>query len=198
MSLKDTNSIVVSGTNTFVGVSYLTLDPATVASNVDKSQPGFTLRMAQVAFEDANSTSHASDVNTGVAIASAERILHGDLGANTADLTYFTGPNKTFNESKVINYNAKASNLGDYADDGTVAGGTAAPNLPGLPGTALRESGLDDAAMEILTYIEFPKQGSYRLTFNSDDGFRMTTAANPREVLNATLVSQADVQEFSF
>jgi hypothetical protein len=194
MSVKDSNGVVVSGTNDFVGINYTTLDPATAASNVDKTKPGFILRIAQVDFTDAAGNTHASDVNTGVAIASAERILHGDLGPNTADLTSYTGPNKTYSESKVINYNAATGNIGDYPDDGTVDGGVPSPNLPGLPSlTATRESGNDDAAMEIVTYIEFPKPGSYRLIFNSDDGFRTTTAANPLERLKAKVVSVADV-----
>jgi hypothetical protein len=46
--------------------------------------------------------------------------------------------------------------------------------------------------MSIVTYIKFPAAGAYQMIFNSDDGFRMTTAGNPLEVLNSQIVAQAD------
>ena len=131
-----------------VAPAYTTLDPATAATGVDKTKPGFTMRIAQVDLVDNLGTSHATDVNTGVSVASAERILHGDLGPNTADLTLYTGPGKTYTETSAINYNAASGNIGDYLDDGTVAPGTVSPNLPGMPGTAAREgTGYDDVAL---------------------------------------------------
>lgn len=193
LSIKDVRGITVSKDTTFTGIAYTALDPAWAATGVDTTKPGFTLRMGQTEFVNRAGTLIAADVNTGVAIAAAERILHGDLGPNTADLTLFTGAGSTYAEPNVINYNAFTGNIGFYVDDGTVAGGTASPNLPGLPGSATRESGFDDCAMDIVTYIEFPKQGSYRLIFNSDDGFRTMVYANPREQLNSSIVSVADV-----
>jgi len=193
LSIKDVQGTIISKDFSFTGIAYTSLDPAWLATGVDKTKPGFTLRFAQADLVNRAGTAIASDVNTGTTIAAAERILHGDLGPNTGDLTLYTGPGGTYAEANVINYNAFTGNTGFYADDGTVAGGTASPNLPGLPGTGAREAGNDDCAMEIVTYIEFPKQGSYRLIFNSDDGFRTTVFANPLEQLNSPIVSVADV-----
>ena len=194
LSIKDVRGIAISKDVSFTGMNYKSLDPAWAATGVDTTKLGFTLRFGQADLVNRLGTSVGADVNSGVAIAAAERILHGDLGPNTADLTLYTGAGKTYAETKVINYNAASDgvNVGFYPDDGTVAGGKAAPNLPGLPGIASRESGNDDCAMEIVTYIEFPKQGSYRLIFNSDDGFRTTVAPNPLEQLNSTIVSVLD------
>ena len=182
--VKDSKGVSIGATNTFIGVQYLTLNPSWAATGVDKTKPGFTLRAVQV--------DHTTDVNGSVSIAQAERLLHGDLGDNTADLTLYTGAGKTYAEANVINYNAASGNAGDYVDDGTVANGSAAPNFPGLPGTAARESGNDDIAVEVLTYIDFPKAGGYKIIVNSDDGFRTTFSANPREVLNSTILGQFD------
>lgn len=200
LTVKDTRGVTSAKDVTFTGVSYATLDPTWNATGVDKTKPGFVLRMAQVSLVDDQGTARASDVaNSGVSVAAGERMLHGDLGANTADLTLFTGPGSTYTETKVINYNAFIGNIGSFVDDGSVPGNvpstgdnTAAGNLPGLPGTALREGGNDDCTMEIVTYVEFPTAGSYQLGFNSDDGFRMTAFANPLEVLNAPIVAQFD------
>jgi len=194
VSAKDSLGTTVSKTNTFAGIAFTTIDPATAAKGIDTSKPGFILNIYQVDESDTLGVTHATDVNTGVAVASAERILHGDLGPNTADMTLYKGPNNTFNETNVINYNGAAAggNVGDWPDDGTVANGVAAPNLPGLPGTAPRDSGVDDFAMQLVTYIQFPAQGAYQLIFASDDGFKMTTAANPLEILNSQTIAVAD------
>ena len=192
LTIKDSKNVAISSTNTFVGIPYTTLDPKNAVTNVDKTKPGFNLTIWQVDWESNGAPVGGENANNGVSIATAERLLHGDLGPNTADLAQYTGPGKTYVEPKVINYNAASGDLGNYPDDGTVAGGTASPNLPGLPGSAPRESGIDDVAVGITTYIDFPKIGSYRLIFNSDDGFRTTTAVNPAEVLDAQMVGQFD------
>jgi hypothetical protein len=185
----------LSRTNTFSPPAYITLDPATAATGVDTGKPGFTLKIYQVDYTDALGTVHASDLatTTGDCVAAMERQLHGDVGANVADLFNYTGPGGTFNETKVINYNAASGNIGDWPDDGTIDNGSPSPNVPGLPSaTAPRESGNDDVTMQIITYIQFPAAGAYTMIFSSDDGFRMTTAANPLEVLKSQIVAQAD------
>jgi hypothetical protein len=193
LTIKDSRGITNSKDVTFTGVDYAALDPSWAAANVDKTKPGFTAKIYQVDFTDEFGTSRASDVaNNGVSVAAGERMLHGDFGPNTADLSLYTGTGGTYREAQAINYNAVAGNIGFYADDGTVAGMFGSPNLPGLPGSAPREGGNDDVTMEIITYIEFPKAGSYQMIFNSDDGFRMTAYANPLEQLKAPIVAQFD------
>jgi hypothetical protein len=193
LSIKDTRGVAVSKDGSFTGVAYTTLPAAWAATGVDTSKPGFVAKIYQVDPLDVGGVAHATDnANNGVSVASGERMMHGDLGANTADLSLFTGTGGTYTETKAINYNAFTGDIGFYKDDGTVAGLPASPNVPGLPGSALRESGFDDVTMTFITYIEFPKSGEYQLIFNSDDGFRMTASANPAEILNAPIVAQFD------
>jgi len=191
LTVKDTRGITETKTGAFTGIAYATLLPAWATTSA--ATPGFTLKMYQVDHVDDLGVSHASDVaNNGVSIAGGERMLHGDLGPNTADLTLFTGTGGTYVAPSVINFNAAAGNAGFYVDDGTVPPGVASPNVPGLPGTAPREGGNDDCAMQLISYVEFPTAGAYQMIFNSDDGFRMTAFANPLEVLNAPIVAQFD------
>ncbi len=200
LTVKDTRGVTSAKDVTFTGVSYATLDPAWAAKGIDKTKPGFVLRTHQVSLVDDQGTARGSDAaNNGVSVAAGERMLHGDLGPNTADLTLYTGPGGTYTETKVINYNAFVGNIGSFVDDGSVPGNvpstgdtTASGNLPGLPGSATREGGNDDVTMEILTYVDFPKAGSYQMGFNSDDGFRMTAFANPLEQVNSPIVAQFD------
>ncbi|MGD0537263.1 MAG: hypothetical protein ABSC03_06415 [Verrucomicrobiota bacterium] len=193
--LKSTQGTTVSGTKTFATPAYVNV-PTSTAVTPDTTKPGFTLKIYQVDLTDALGTTHASDLaNTaGDCVAVMERQLHGDYGPNSADLTLYTGTGGTHIEPNVINYNAASGNIGDFLDDGTVANGQPSPNLPGLPSfTATREGGIDDVTMAITTYIQFPAAGAYQFIFNSDDGFRMTTAGNPLEVLNAQMIMQADL-----
>ncbi len=195
--LKSSQGTTVSGTKSFATPAYVNV-PTSTAVTPDTTKPGFTLKIWQVDYTDALATQHASDLATtaGDCVAAMERQLHGDLGANVADLSTYTGG--THYEPNVINYNAASGNIGDFLDDGTVANGSPAPNLPGLPSPnaitmPMRDNGIDDVTMSIITYIQFPAAGAYQFIFNSDDGFRMTTAGNPLEVLNAPIVTQDDV-----
>ncbi len=172
LTVRDTRGLTVSKEVTFTGIAYTTLDPAWAATGVNTAQPGFTLRMYQVDFTDERGVSRASDnANSGVSIASGERMLHGDLGPNTADLTRFTGPGGTYRESMVINYNAATGNIGNFTDDGWY-GGAPAPNMPGIPGSATLEGGNANYALEIRTVLDL-QPGTYHMGVNSDDGFRL-------------------------
>jgi len=100
--IKDTLGTTISKDVSFTGINYSTIDPTWAATGVDKSKPGFVEKMYQVnAYEVYQGVGLGTDnANTGVSVASGERMLHGDLGANTADLTLFTGPGKTYTETR--------------------------------------------------------------------------------------------------
>jgi len=173
----------VNGTNSFsftVG-AYSTL-PATAAlpaGTIDTSKRGFLWRVHQV-------DSATPLENT---LVRAENQLGGLLGDNVADPTAVggadtasTAPNPTtapiaFTVSNVVNF-------GDPTSGGN--NGRFTPDLafPGVPGT----TGSDDSiAGEVITGIEFPAPGLYRLVVNSDDGFRTTAGLNPRDPSNPVL-----------
>src|SRR5439155_17547576 len=59
--------------------------------------------------------------------------------------------------------------------------------FPGLPGTGPRDGGTGNAAIEVLTFLEFPSPGLYMMGVNSDDGFRVTTGANALDKFSTML-----------
>jgi hypothetical protein len=166
-----------SGTNTFTVLSYTTIPPsmALPAAAVDKGQIGFLLKTFQVGILQSNYDPAATNPENGLDTSTygGETEIHGLYGwTNLADLTMFTGPAGYYQETLVINYNGQSDNDGHFADTG--------PNMPGIPGTALNESGSANYAVEMLTVLDFTKAGLYAMVFNSDDGFR-TTVGNPNE-----------------
>jgi hypothetical protein len=75
----------------------------------------------------------------------------------------------------VINWNKDAAGVGNEMGHFQAPAQPDNP-IPGLPGTA---GGTDNAAAEILTYLEFPKAGYYSMGISCDDGFRLTPAEGP-------------------
>jgi hypothetical protein len=148
------------------------------AGTIDTSQRGFHWRVHQV---DLAGTLPNSTIRT-------EDQLSGLLGDNVAEPT-ITGPASgpaaapspasapiTFTIPTVINLSQAEGE----------ANGNATPDLqmPGIPGTT---GSTDNIAAEILTALEFPAPGMYVMIVNSDDGFRTSAGANPRDVTNPTL-----------
>lgn len=180
---KDTagNNLIGSGTErTYIVPTYVTLPPSFAVTGVTTSQRGFNIRTWQL-----------DGVSHGTTIAGAEQTLRGDLGANVADLFAFTGG--VYTEEGVINYEQEGINSGAFN------AGAAAPNdvaddlIPGIPGlTSDSATATDNFALEMLTYLHLDVAGVYTFYFNSDDGFRITSAPNPREQLTSVILNQAD------
>jgi hypothetical protein len=197
LSIKDTSGKQLGPVDrTYVVSSYLTIPAEDAVTGVDTSKPGFVVKTYQVT---------AALDNT---INLAEAVLHGNAGANIADLALFTGG--VYNESGPINYSRILASglveaIGDYREQLDTSGNplpTSRPDkqLPGLPSVTdpFLADGVtpnsDNAAMEILTYINFPKAGLYKLICNSDDGFRMQFGVGDaaRDQLGSSIVSQFD------
>lgn len=87
---------------------------------------------------------------------------------NVADLTTFR-PDGYYEEVTSINYN----------QNGT---------MPGIPGM---EGSTDNIAIEAVTYLVL-EPGTYTMVVNSDDGFRVTTGANPSDALGALSLGAYD------
>src|SRR5439155_918978 len=168
----------VSGTKKFVVRGYSTLPPSYAVDGVDTTKPGFKLRVQQV---DLGQTLPNS-------VARAERQLHGDIGPNVASGT--PGPDGYVVEAGVINYDQ-----GDAADTPQPAGHfTKEVLIPRITGSGRNDDrNKDNIAMEILTYIQFPAAGAYRITFNSDEGFRTYVGNKSVDVVGSPIFSEADV-----
>jgi hypothetical protein len=166
IEFKDTQGVTVAATSTVTIPSYA-LIPSSAAigtATVDKSRSGFRIRPY---------ATEATNPNT---LAWTEDQLAGVHGPNLADLTGADAQG-FFNWPGVVNF-----------DIGTGAGNFQQPNFPdsqfpGLPGSQSLDGGTGNSAMEIFTYLEFPAAGVYEMGVNSDDGFRVSSAANPRDKL---------------
>lgn len=149
-----TPAATVTRSWSFTVVNYPTLpcESGTQLGSGDASKPGFRVRTHQV---------EANQVNSD---ARGENQLAGRLGDNIADLTG-VGPDGFFVVEGQINFN------GDGGGDCCGFPGDTWP--PGIPGTT---GSTDNYAQEILTYVEFPTPGLYRMGVGSDDGFKVTLA----------------------
>ena len=88
-----------------------------------------------------------------------------------------------------INFNI---NTNTQEGDFTSANGYPDVPFPNLPNTATDEEQIDNFAYEFTTIIYFPETGVYNITFNSDDGFRMTAGNPAKDVFNSLLIGQYD------
>ena len=146
---------------------YLILPAAGYRTDLGTGQDqGFTMRVHQLAGIRANSTPEV------------EAQLRGERGDNLADPlggVESSDPNRPgviFDVDGVINFDQDGAAAGVFRDlgDGSLID-RSDDYIPGIPGL---EEGTDNIGAEILSYIEFPEAGFYRMIFNSDDGFRVT------------------------
>ena len=152
------------------GVLAQTTIPASLkATGVDTNKPGYLVRTYQ-----------ADGVDHGGNNATVERLLDGALGpnvANLADSRYtYDAALGAFVVNQPLNFRADA---GDGSDNGLLVGPDFpdAP-IPGLPGTT---GSLEQAAAEAIAFLEFPAAGTYELAVGSDDSFKLSVGANPRD-----------------
>lgn len=163
---RDTNGNDIGVTRTFVEGSYSTL-PVTdaVASGVDTSRPGFRLLPWQ------------SGTQPNRLYWTEEQLL-GLHGANQANLSQATD-GSYIDFTGLVNFNiTPASNGGGDSGNFQTGGGYPDSLFPGIPGA----NGLNgNSAVELLTFVKFNAAGVYLMGVNSDDGFRVTEAPNPKD-----------------
>src|SRR5213078_3190103 len=103
-------------------------------------------------------------------LAWTEDQLAGLHGPNTADLSG-ADPNGYFRVATVVNW-------GDTVDN--------FPTADAFPG-----GGTANFSEEVITYLEFPTAGTYKLGVNSDDGFGLAVShLNPKDRFSAVLLGQ--------
>lgn len=162
----------------FAGYSWgQTAIPASFAHPVnqaDTTAPGFLIKTVQA---DSGSTLDTTLVRAesqlaGLLIDPATALPY----PNVADLSSF-GADGYYSESLVVDYNqngASPSGLG----------------FPGIPGTGASNN-TDNFSVEAVTYLKLDP-GTYTMVVRSDDGFRVTTAPNPRNQLEALTLGYYD------
>lgn len=166
ISYRDTAGGAYTDARSFRVRTYtlLPLDYATPAGSVDTTKPGFLVRPHQVASGQPNSLKWTEEQLAG---------MHGPNLANLAGAT-----DGFFVRDYVIDFKNEAGRTGNFAVDAPFS-------EIGIPGPTLANE--DNAAVEVLTFLDFPAVGFYTMGVNSDDGFRVTTGANARDRLGVVL-----------
>lgn len=198
ISYKDTFGVASTATRTFVVGPYSTIPTefAAPAGTVNTSASGFNAAIHQITVGRA-----PGDANS---IANAERQLAnrffdpetGEVRPNVAP----AGPNAdgTYPVT-LVNWNqtpasALGTDEGNFRDTNTGALGVADEAIPGIEASAADQGDPtlpaynNNIVAEVTGYLDLPA-GYYTFGVNSDDGFRVSTARNPQDVLGVTLGS---------
>jgi hypothetical protein len=172
----------------FVVSKYATI-PGSIALPIgsgDSTKPGFRIKTWQLdIFSPTVGTAGANQAQNLVAF--AEQELHGLFGTNVADLT-LADANGYFHETGVINYDidppSETGPMGNFGGEVT---------FPGIPGTPQYSKPLENFALEVQTYAEFPKAGLYTMGISSDDGFAVYPTTAPGSIFALNISSPAAI-----
>jgi hypothetical protein len=179
LSFADNSATPVTQTvtNTFVVSEAIVPPGIALSTGVDTSKPGFQIRTYETTNVQPN------------AIWWTEMQLAGMEGPNIApDLS--SSVNGWWTNTDIVNYDAAT---------GTSTGVNGHFNLDNaghyldyqFPGQDPNLTTFDNASAEIVTWVNFPAAGTYTMGVDSDDGFKLTLGANPRDMFS-TLLGQYD------
>jgi len=191
LAAGSTNTVVATVTDTlgrvattpstsFVVPAYPIVDAATAVTGVTTADVGFRMKTWQSSFEWNNNWW-------------AQEQLEGLHGTNEADTTlntdkgYYDYATATSPEGPVGVINMDfAGNADGYF---TASGGYTDNLWPGLTSGANGLANVDHCSADIQCFLKFPAGGVYTMGVDSDDGFKLTTGANPSD-WGATIVGQ--------
>jgi hypothetical protein len=155
------------------------IDGITLSTNLwtppgSGSNPGFALKV----FQTANTNIFNGYQTIG---RMADMAIQGLYGPNLADLTEFTNNGAMWWSNGVINFSSNDPLPTTPPPEGDFEA-TAYPDafFPGLgytyapSGYTLPAGTMNNVAMEVKAFLEFPSAGYYEMGVNSDDGFRVT------------------------
>ena len=165
------------------------LTPAMAVTNVDTTQPGFNVTRYQVSYNTVQFRPRAlrhDPLAPGMetSIRRAEEELAGMLGANDPPSTARSRP------APSIQY--QEQQLPRKAISPSTTATLRRQTVPRPRQLPYDEQQINNFAYEFKTIIYFPETGLYNITFNSDDGFRMTVGNPAKDVFNSLLIGQYD------
>ncbi len=161
LATMDGTGATISKSGTLTVFQYNTLNSSLAVTGVDKTKPGFAVKVWQSFHGLANHNDHY------------DRVLHGESGKNVADLTQSgpdgnpLGADGSFAEPGAIDYAADAVSLGHFSE----------VQMPGFPSQILPDHQTDMAALEAFTYVDMTA-GFQTMYVRSDDGFRVLAGRN--------------------
>lgn len=156
---------------------------ATASATVDKTKPGFKVRVVQA----------RSDASLPPTLDRTEKHLDGVLIDPVTSAPYVNEADPTgadaagfFVDADVVNYDIAAAAAGNFSDTSTPP----FPDelFPGIPSGAPNQNNL---SIEIRTWLEL-KSGVHKMGVNSSDGFALRVGPNPLDFFAITLGSFND------
>ncbi len=185
----DSSGVTSTNVQSFIIPNYTAVPASLAVTGVNTNDLGFKVKPVQTA-------------NSSTTIAYAETQIAGLDGTNYADLTqqidgFNIDTNGYYTITEVINWDGVSAghNDGDFQANN----GYQDIEFPGMPGsiaslypTVSANNVYENMAEEVLTYLYFPAAGVYEMGVNSDDGFKVTTGANPKDQLSSIDVGQQD------
>lgn len=180
------STVNVTNSYSFNVVAYKAIPAANKVplSSVNASSDGFTVRVGQIDRTgngdqgaggrfpgDGNMMPRPEAQLADALIDPATLQPYPNLAAGDFDGDYI------FDVSGGINFNGTGGSSGVVPDD---------LGNPGLPGAGSSQGGIDNYVAEYLGYLDL-KAGSYLWAVNSDDGFVVSSAPNPRDTLGTVL-----------
>ncbi|MDB6037876.1 MAG: hypothetical protein JWM99_1717 [Verrucomicrobiales bacterium] len=175
LTYKDANGNSYSATRSYTVAAYTAVPAsfAVPATFVDLTKPGFKVAPYQVTAANPNN------------MAWTEEMFKGLHGPNIADLTQtvdgqLIDTNGYYTVTGVVNWDKEGGADGNF----NLNTGYTDATLPGQP-SADGSGTYNNDGEEVLTYVQFPAAGLYRMGVNSDDGFKVSALpALPIDVLN--------------
>ncbi len=158
----------------FVAPTYATVPASFAATDVNTAEPGFRIRPHQVTEANPNTIEWTEEQLAG---------LHGE---NRVDLELYQIPTDAegfITWTEPLDFKNLDGGTGRFPYDF----GFDSLGIPGVDQDGNLLPNEDNSALEILTFVEFPEAGLYVMNVNSDDGFRLQTAGDPRSVLATRL-----------
>lgn len=167
ISMQDLEGNVVPAVGDWTASIFSNLNKCMMALDYDESDPGFLWRVFQSDFGSPANINEVEAFLAGELLDQFDEPIADNFAYNDDSFGPAVGAGRVdgllleFEIPTVINlHSVGLSETGNFAPD---------DQMPGVPGIFF---GVDGAAAEIITFVEFP-EGITTLGVNSDDGFRM-------------------------
>lgn len=187
---KDNRGFSITEERIFIVGPYSVI-PASFAVDsaiVDKTKPGFKARIHQLSIDrDPTDANAENQLNNGYINPETnqpypnEADLTGAVNGWFSISTYINWGQPVYNDASVVVPESNGNFRANTEDPAKNYPETLIPGIKTPDPDPIAWPNANNIAAEIKSYIEL-KKGLYRFGFNSDDGFKVTTGRNPKDV----------------